>query len=360
MKVIIAAGGTGGHVFPALALAKVFEKHLSKQNIIFVGTERGMEKNLVSQAGYPLELISIGKVKGQSLLNKIKQMVFLPYALWTARLILKKHRPVCVLGIGGYASFPILLMAWIWRIPTGILEPNVKAGLTNRLLSRLSTRVFVAFDKTKQQFQSKKVLHVGNPIREEILKVQAPKHNPKSFCILVFGGSQGAHGINQLVCQSLFELEDIKENIRFIHQTGVHDVDYVKRTYHTQDFQADVRVFIDDMAKAYEESHIIIARSGSSVLEMASVGRPSYLIPYPYAADDHQYHNAKIISDAKAGVLKLEADCNPKDVSDFIRNMYFDEHTYIQMSQSALKLRNDQAALKIVQEMFSLDRGQSK
>lgn len=359
MKVLMAAGGTGGHVFPALALAQAFKEKFTDVEVRFVGTPSGFENTLVPSAGYTLHCLQVEGVKGKGVAQKIKSMALLPKAFFQANALLSLYRPDIVLGIGGYVSGPVMMLSSLRGILTGVLEPNAVAGFSNRTLGRWVNRVFVAFEEAKDWFPTQKTKVTGNPIRKSILEIAPPSFKAKMKTILIFGGSQGANKINKAVCDMLPMLVEQKESIHFIHQTGKNDVDFVKAAYQKLGFNADVSEFISDMDAAYREAHVVIARSGSSVLEIAACGRPSILIPYPFAADDHQAANAKVLEDAGAAVVITNAQCDgPRLYAELVKILPQDRLE--SMSKRALTLRKETAAEDIVETMFMSMKGAKK
>ena len=342
MKVLMAAGGTGGHVFPALSVANALKRQ--NHQVIFVGTEKGFEVKLVPQAGYPLELISVAGLKGKGILGTLKGIALLPRAFLSSWNLLSKHSPDAVFGIGGYASGPILLLAALRRMKTVILEPNSIAGFSNRMLGKFVGQVFIAFEGAARFFPKGKSRISGNPIRKDILDVPAPKF-PREVCtILVFGGSQGARTINSAVIESLSIFKDMKRTFRFIHQTGEADEARVKEAYAATGVEAEVMSFIDDMAEAYSRSELVIARSGASVFEVAACGRPSILVPYPYAADDHQRENARVFESAGAAVCIEDQEFHADALVKAVENILENESSWTAMRDAALRFRSENAA----------------
>ncbi len=348
----MAAGGTGGHVFPALAIARAFQEKRMNVQILFVGTPRGMEKELVPSAGFPLELMQVSGLKGKGWFYRIRSLMTLPRAFFSSWKLLKTFRPDTVFGIGGYASGPILLMAALTGKKTAILEPNAVAGLSNRVLGKFVYRVFVAFQEAGHFFASKKVIHSGNPIRKEILNVPPPSFEANKLKVLVFGGSQGARSINQAVIDALPKLKESGIEFSFIHQTGLKDEKRVREAFLAQGIEADVFAFSgENMAQAYEQSHVVLARGGSSVLEIAACGRPSIVVPYPFSADDHQWANGCVMQKAGASVLVKNDDLNGSCLAGHLIELAKNSERLKEMSHCARKLRFDQAAERIVEEI---------
>ena len=347
MTILFAAGGTGGHIFPAISLAKEFQNLMPSANVVFVGTPVGMESTLVPKHGYQLEFIKIGGIKRKSIFSRIRSLFQIPGAFWSAYKILKKHSPSAVLGIGGYASGPVLLLSAWKGIYTGILEPNVIPGFSNRILSKWTKHVFLAFEEARNYFKEQNAIATGNPLREEILNVPAPNYESDKICVLIFGGSQGAHKINRSVTDALPKFFPYKDRLSFIHQTGTKDEDWVKREYAKFGLNAEVSAFISDMDKAFDKANLVVARSGSSVLEIAACGLPSILIPYPYAADQHQQANAQVMEKEGASIVIRDADFTGAYFSKTIESFLKDKSKLIKMSQAALNRRFENASKKL-------------
>lgn len=353
MRVLFVAGGTGGHVFPALSLARALLRQKPGATIAFVGTPRGMETELVPAAGFTLKLMNVEGVKGKGTLQRLKSVLLVPRAILQANRILADFAPDAVVGIGGYASGPVLFLAATKGILTAILEPNAVPGFSNRALGRFVRRIFVAFPIAQLWFGKDKAKFTGNPIREEILAVQPPTFGAPNLRVLVFGGSQGAHRINQAVCDMLRLMGPEAKRFSFIHQTGKSDVDPVREAYRKQGVDADVRAFIDDMAAAYAASDLVIARSGSSVLEIAACGRPSILVPYPYAADDHQLANARVLEQKGAAIVIDDRELSGEKLWNALRGILGADERRA-MGARALELRRADAATDIVRDVVDL------
>lgn len=290
-KLIIAGGGTGGHIFPGIAVAQEWQKQHGE--VLFVGTPIGQEKDRIPAQGFRIAFLKVGQLKGAGVWKKIKTLSSLPLAFLSAKKILKKERPDVVLGIGGYSSGPTCLVARFCGIKTAILDQNVYPGITNRILAKFVHQIFVSFEKTKEFFPSKKILVTGNPIRTQFAPY--PYHLPKQkITIFVFGGSQGAVTLNQVFIQALLLIKKAADKITIIHQAGT-DKSTLEEFYKRHQFKAIVKEFFVDIEKQYEAAHLVIARAGAgTVTELAVCGRPCLLVPYPFAADDHQKKKRRI------------------------------------------------------------------
>ncbi|MGB9234594.1 MAG: undecaprenyldiphospho-muramoylpentapeptide beta-N-acetylglucosaminyltransferase, partial [Terriglobales bacterium] len=288
MRVIIAGGGTGGHVIPALAIAQQLKKQFTAE-VLFIGTARGIETRLVPQAGFPLELIQVGALKNVSLMTRAKTMFDLPRALWTAGRIVSDFRPDVVIGVGGYASGPAMLAAIRRRISTLAFEPNVVPGFANRLVARFVSAAAVHFEETCQYFPNCKV--TGVPVRQAFFQIE-PKIPDGVPTLLVFGGSQGAHAINQAMIESLPGLRAKTPAIHIIHQTGQRDYDSVFAAYQRSGMMktgespvapfGEVHKFIDDMPATFARADLLVCRSGASTVgEITAAGKPAIFVPFP-------------------------------------------------------------------------------
>lgn len=322
---IVAGGGTGGHVLAGVAVADSWKaKYGDQANILFVGARGGIEERLVPRAGYKLELLDLGSLNRVSLARKIKTFVQLPFCFIKSAGIVLRTRPDAVLGVGGYASGPLVLMARLLgvlglsRSRTAILEQNSIPGMTNRILGRFVHEVFSAFPGTETHFSGQRTQVTGNPIRAAIENMSSNWSSPASerFTIFIFGGSQGAMGINTLVLQALPLLESRIGELRIIHQTGERDYERVRDGYAKARIPARVEKFIYEMPETYATSSLIVCRAGSSTLsEIAAVGRASILIPFPQASDNHQEHNARVFSDAGAALLLIQDQAKGEDLA---------------------------------------------
>lgn len=345
-RLIVAGGGTGGHVLAGVAIADAWKERFGADSqVVFVGAHGGIEERLVPRAGYPLELLSLGALKRVGLVKTLKTLVQLPISLIRSSLILARVRPVGVIGVGGYASGPVVLMArflgpFIGSPRTAILEQNAVPGLTNRILGRFVHHVLSAFPGGD-------VIVTGNPVRSTIRPMPSAPRDP--YTIFIFGGSQGAVGINTLVLDSLAELGDLKGRLRFIHQTGEKDWQRVVDGYEKAGFTARVEKFIYDMPSAYAEASLLICRAGSSTLaEVAAVGRASVLIPFPYASDNHQEKNARIFVDAGAARLLVQFQSKGSDLARIIREMVEKPSQLEAMEKSAGTFYKPDAAKDVV------------
>jgi len=349
MRIIIAGGGTGGHVFPAISIAEEISCRNHKDEILFVGTERGLENELLLKKNYKIEHISSKGFVGRGLFKTVGAFFYAFKGLFDSISIIRSFKPDVVLGVGGYVSGPLVLAAVLLRIPTAICEQNTVPGVTNRILGRIVNKIFTSFDSSILYFPSKKIVITGNPVRKEILN---STKNTESLSALVFGGSQGAHSLNRSVPKAFSRIEN--KNIFVIHQTGKKDYNYVKDLYSDNGINAQVLTFIDDMADAYGKSDLVIGRAGAgTIAEITLLGKPSILVPFPYAAHNHQLENAKILESAEAAVLIEDKDATPENLA-LILTKLLDEDKLNMMAANAKKLGKPEAAKDIVDELYKL------
>jgi UDP-N-acetylglucosamine--N-acetylmuramyl-(pentapeptide) pyrophosphoryl-undecaprenol N-acetylglucosamine transferase len=314
--VMIMAGGTGGHVFPALAVAGVLRRR--RREVVWLGTRRGIEARLVPAAGYPVEWIEVEGLRGKGMTRWLAAPASLVRALWQARGALRRRRPGVVLGCGGFASGPGGIAAWLAGTPIVIHEQNAIAGLTNRWLARCAVRVAEGFPGSFDR--RRHAVHVGNPVRSEIAGLPPPSERfaaragpPRLF---VFGGSQGAAALNRLLPEAIAALPAAIRPL-VLHQSGVRDLDTTAAAYRQLGVEADVRSFIDDMATAYATADLVVARAGAlTVAELAAAGVAAILVPFPAAVDDHQTHNARWLAEAGAARIVAEQGLTPARLAD--------------------------------------------
>jgi UDP-N-acetylglucosamine--N-acetylmuramyl-(pentapeptide) pyrophosphoryl-undecaprenol N-acetylglucosamine transferase len=310
MRVIVAGGGTGGHVIPALAIAQEL-RSCYRAEVVFVGTRRGIETRLVPAAGFELHLIEVGALNRVDLATRLKTLLDLPRAAMASAKLIREFRPDVMIGVGGYASGPAMLVAALMNIPTLAFEPNVVPGFANRLLAPTIRAAAVHFEQTCHYFRN---CHVtGVPVRREFFNVPA-RPKDASPTLLVFGGSQGAHAINRAVIDALPKLMAALPAIHIIHQTGERDYPEVQAAYLSTMVSAEVSPFIDDMPGAFARADLLICRSGAStVAEVTAAGKPAIFIPLPTAADDHQRHNAATLAAAGAAQLLPQSELSPEN-----------------------------------------------
>ncbi len=344
MKVVLAGGGTGGHVIPALAIAHELRARFAAE-LVFVGTSRGIENRLVPAAGYQLRLVDVGALKQVSLATRIKTLVALPRAILTARRFLTDFAPDVVIGVGGYASGPAMIAAILSGIPTIAFEPNLVPGFANKIVGVAVSAAAVQFEQTRRYFEN---CHVtGVPVREAFFQVK-PNQVGGFPTLLVFGGSQGAHAINQAVIDSLPALTAAMPGVHIVHQTGEREYQDAQAAYLHWGVSAEVAPFIDDMPAVFARADLLLCRSGAStVAEITAAGRPAIFVPFPKAADDHQTRNAEALCGAGAAVLLPEAQLTPERLVTVIRELLTDRARLARMSEAARRLAHPHAARDI-------------
>ncbi len=358
MRMLVAGGGTGGHVFPGIALAEEMVTRHPGNDVVFVGTARGLEATVVPKAGFPVELIEVRGLKGKGLADTLRNLALLPLALWRSFQILRRWRPDIVVGVGGYASGPVVLAAWLMRIPTAVQEQNAIAGFTNRVLGRIAQAAFTAFPEAARHFPRRKVYQLGNPIRRTLMEnFMRPEARHDAWRLLVFGGSQGAHALNMRVIEALPHLADLREKLRVTHQTGARDREQVEKGYHACGFEPDIREFITDMSAAYAGADLIVCRAGATTLaELTVCRKPSILVPFPLAADNHQVQNARSLVDAGAAVMIEEKHLTGELLAREIRAILSQPDRREKMARAAGRMGSPQAAKEIADVCTELVR----
>lgn len=349
MRVLIAGGGTGGHLFPGIALAEEIVTRHPKNDVVFVGTNRGLEARVVPQNGFVFEAITSRGLKGMGVLKLLLGLLTLPWSFIEALLLVRKYQPDVVIGVGGYSSGPVVMAAWLLRVPTAVQEQNALPGLTNRILGRFVKSVFVSFDATQRLFADGKAHVLGNPIRRALLdNFLKPSTVHEKFTLLIFGGSLGARGLNTRVVDALAFLSSEKDSMRLVHQTGKADLETVKQGYEGKGFDAEVREFIDDMSAAYLGSDLVVCRAGATTIaELTTCKKASILVPFPFATDDHQAVNAKALVDAGAALMFREGDLTGETLASAILELKRDTPRLQKMEKAAGLLGRPEAAREI-------------
>jgi UDP-N-acetylglucosamine--N-acetylmuramyl-(pentapeptide) pyrophosphoryl-undecaprenol N-acetylglucosamine transferase len=343
MRAILAGGGTGGHVIPALAIANELKKSYGAE-VLFIGTARGIENRLVPAAGYPLKLVRVGALKNVSLMTRAKTAFDLPRAVWDAARMLNEFAPDVVIGVGGYASGPAMLAAVVKHIPTLAFEPNVVPGFANRVVARFVSGAAVHFEESGKYFRHAEV--TGVPVRQAFFEIAAKRGGPPT--LLVFGGSQGAHAINEAMIRCLPELRRQAPGIHVIHQTGERDYNDALAAYQSLGESAEVFKFIEDMPAAFARSDVVVCRSGAStVAEITAAGKPAIFVPFPRAADDHQRVNAEALARVGAAVVVEESKLEGVWLAETIAALLGDLHRLEAMSEAARGLAHPNAARDI-------------
>jgi UDP-N-acetylglucosamine--N-acetylmuramyl-(pentapeptide) pyrophosphoryl-undecaprenol N-acetylglucosamine transferase len=349
-RVLIAGGGTGGHLFPGVAIAEELRAREPDAEVRFVGTKRGIEARVLPELGWELSLIEVSGLKTVGALGAVRGLFRLPRALWQARRVVKQFAPDAVIGVGGYASGPVVLMAKLRGIPTAICEQNSIPGLTNKLLGRVVRRVFVAFAQSQRFFKPKKTTLIGNPVRRDLLQrlASATAAPDARVHVLVSGGSLGAVAVNALAADALVELAKTMP-IDIVHQTGEKDLEATRARYAKAGVAADCRAFIKDMAAAYARADLVIGRAGATtVAELAIAGKPAVFIPYPHAADNHQELNAREMADAGAALMFRQADLTADALAAAVAPLLADGARRAEMGAKMKALARPAAAAAVI------------
>jgi UDP-N-acetylglucosamine--N-acetylmuramyl-(pentapeptide) pyrophosphoryl-undecaprenol N-acetylglucosamine transferase len=355
MRVLLAGGGTGGHLFPGLAVAREFQRREPQSEILFVGTAQGIEFRVLPKEKFKLETLTVRGIKGRGLRGWLDAAWGVPASLLRSWTILKNFRPDCVIGLGGYASGPVLLAAKLAGMRCAIMEQNLRPGFTNKLLGRLVERVFTSYRQSGEFFPGARVVETGNPVRWQTLP---PVVKPKKFLLLVFGGSAGARRINYAVVEALKDLLDLKDEIVVTHQTGALDFAAMQEVYAVLPFEAQVTPFIYAMDEAYARADLVICRSGATtVAELTAFGKAAILVPYPFAIYDHQRGNARALQEQGAAEMILDQELNGKVLAEKIRGYFADRSRLARMAAAARAAGRPEAAARIVDECYALVRG---
>jgi UDP-N-acetylglucosamine--N-acetylmuramyl-(pentapeptide) pyrophosphoryl-undecaprenol N-acetylglucosamine transferase len=344
MRVIMAGGGTGGHVIPALAIALELRSRYHAQ-VLFVGTQRGIETRLVPAAGFALHLIQVGALNRVDLATRLKTLLDLPRALMESAKLIREFRPDVMIGVGGYASGPAMLTAAMMSVPTIAFEPNVVPGFANRMVAPMVSAAAVHFEATCHYFRN---CHVtGVPVRQEFFHVPARSKGARPT-LLVFGGSQGAHAINQAVLDALPKLMEAVPGIHVIHQTGETDYVSAQAVYLRTMISAEVSPFIDDMPGTFARADLLVCRSGAStVAEITAAGKPAIFIPLPTAADDHQTQNAATLANGGAASLLRQSELSSDRLVSEIAELLRDRPRLAAMAEAARHFAHPDAAARI-------------
>jgi UDP-N-acetylglucosamine--N-acetylmuramyl-(pentapeptide) pyrophosphoryl-undecaprenol N-acetylglucosamine transferase len=364
-SIVIAGGGTGGHLYPGIAVAKELLARYPNAQITFAGTARGIEARVIPREGFGLDLIRSSGLKGKSLLTVIRGALILPVSFVDAWSILSRRQPELVIGVGGYSSGPVVLVAALRRVPTMVLEQNAVPGFTNRRLAPLVRAAAVTFESTKAFFGEKGFVS-GNPVRSEFVAdrpvtyaTEATVHEQASGVqVLVFGGSQGAHAINLAMVEAAPELAAGSPRLRLAHQTGERDVEMVRAAYRAAGVQADVQPFYYDMGRRVAEADLIVCRAGATTIaEIAAAAKPAILIPLPTATDDHQRKNAEALAAAGAAEVLLQAEATGPALAGRIKALAADAGRRARLSAAAQKVARPDAARVIADRAIELMRG---
>src|SRR5947209_7952233 len=350
MRVLIAAGGTGGHIYPGIAVAMEVMRRDTESEVRFVGTDRGLETRLVPKAGFKLSLIESAGLKNVGLAARLRSLLLLPKSFFAARKLIREFKPDVVVGAGGYVSGPVLLTAALMRVPTLVMESNALPGFTNRTLARFVDRAAVTFEAALPYFRGKGVA-TGNPVRREFFDIPPKGRDATRFSLLIFGGSQGARAINEAMIAALPHLAEQQSVLRITHQTGEADFEKVSAGYKDAGWseQADVQRYIDDIVSGFARADLIISRAGATTsAELVAAGKAAIMIPFPQAADDHQRKNAEALQAAGAASMILQRDLTGERLAAEIAALTNAPDELTRMEQSSRKLARGDAAAATV------------
>lgn len=359
MTIVIAAGGTGGHLYPAVALARAFQRKNSATTILFVGTARGLESKVLAHEGFELLLISARPVMGKTVIKAAQGLLSLPVSLWQCLKILKARRVDLVIGVGGYTSPMMVLAAALTGTARVILEPNAYPGMANKAVGPFAQRVFLSHESAASSFDRRKIRVVGTPVRKEFVEQSSQEGIatpvPGQLRLLIFGGSQGARAINSAVIEGLPDLMKRHPQLSVIHQTGDADYGRVTDAYRRAGISAQVTPFLYDMPSTLRSTDLVVARAGAmTVAELAACGKPAILIPLPQAIYDHQTRNAKVMEAAGAAVVLSQAGLTGARLIDAIATILDDPERLQAMSDCSRSMRRIDAADAIVRECYAL------
>jgi UDP-N-acetylglucosamine--N-acetylmuramyl-(pentapeptide) pyrophosphoryl-undecaprenol N-acetylglucosamine transferase len=347
IRLAVAGGGTGGHIYPGIAIARETQRRWPRGEILFIGTEKGLEKRVVPQEGFRLKTISASGLKGMRGAALWKGMLVIPAGLLDSWRILRQFAPDVVMGVGGYASGPPVLAAALMGIPSLLQEQNAFPGITNRILAHFVRKVATAFPECERFFGGKTVL-TGNPVRQGFMG-QPDRADDGTFRVLIFGGSQGARALNLAMREALPILRPHLPSLFFIHQTGEKDYPQLLDAYQTAGAQADVRPFFADMPEQFEQSDLIVCRAGAATLaELTVAGKASLLVPFPQAADNHQQRNAEALSRAGAAEMILQRELSGSLLAERIGYYRSQPGSLAAMREKSRNLGRPEAARRIV------------
>jgi UDP-N-acetylglucosamine--N-acetylmuramyl-(pentapeptide) pyrophosphoryl-undecaprenol N-acetylglucosamine transferase len=357
LAIVVAGGGTGGHLYPGIAVARELLRRMPGARVSFVGTALGLEARVVPKEGFELDLIRSAGLKGKSLLSRLRGAALLPMGLADATRVILRRRPDVVMGVGGYSSGPVVLLAALGGIPTMVLEQNAVPGLTNRMLARWVRAAAVTFDETLAHFRGRGFV-AGNPVRREFFEVpERPRADgqPRKVRILVLGGSQGARGINLALVAAAPELARRRPGLELVHQTGDRELAPVREAYERAGVAARSVAFLDAVADEMTAADLVISRAGATALaELAAAGRPAILVPFPAATDDHQRKNARVVAAAGGAIVIDESELSGTRLAEVADGLLADPSRLAAMSRAMRGLARPDAAARIVDRLLEL------
>lgn len=350
MKLMISAGGTGGHIFPGIAVAETFAAREGKNSVVFIGTTYGLESKIIPKYGFRLLFADARQFLGRSVLYKISTLIHLLRGIHTCMGLIKKENPDAILGMGGFTSVPAAIAGYLLRIPVFLHEQNAEPGLANKMLSKIAKCTFLSFEESKQYFGVKKVYHTGNPVRKT-LKNQAISKSEELFAVFVFGGSRGARSINEAVLALLPYMESYKNCIMY-HQTGTEDYERIFEGYKKTNIKYEVFPFTDEMGKYYTLSDVVISRAGAStIFELAYFKKAAILIPYPFSAGQHQWKNASSVESMGGGYLIGNDEASGERLHDVIKHLMHEPDLLKKMGENIGKLYIEDAEERIISKI---------
>lgn len=356
LAVVIAGGGTGGHLFPGIAVARELRRRVPEARVSFAGTTRGLEARVVPREGFPLDTIRSAGLKGKSLASRMRGGLLLLPGLLDAWRIVSRRRPAVVVGVGGYSAGPVVLTAALRGIPTMVLEQNAMPGLTNRLLARWVRAAAVTYEQTLPFFRGRGFIS-GNPVRPEFFEETSHAEGRASAFprVLILGGSQGAHAINVAMVAAAPELVRSHPGLHLVHQTGERDLAQVVEGYRAAGIAARAEPFLDAVAREMSAADLVICRAGATTLaELAALGRPALLVPFPGAADDHQRRNAEVLAGAGAAQVIDQRDLSGARLAADAGRLLADRERLARMGRLMRGFARPDAAAVIVERVLEL------
>ncbi len=358
---IITGGGTGGHLFPGIAVAEEVLHSVARSQILFVATDRETDAKVLSGRSFPFVPLRSQGIKGKSMVEKLMALLKLPLGLWEAWGIISRFKPDVVLGVGGYVTGPVLLAAWLKQIPTCIHEQNSVPGLANRILAKLVRKIFVSIPGSEKRFPAQKCVHTGNPVRKEVRAMASGEKKGGVFTLVVMGGSLGAHSINTMMIEGARLIRrTLPDGFNIIHQTGSKDTKKVRAAYEDAGIPARVASFFSQMPFVLAKANLVVARAGAtSLAELTVMGKPMILVPYPSAADNHQEINADWLVNAGAAVKCRENETTGMDLARTILDLVKNESKREVMADMAHGLGEPNAAANIVRQCLDMAYGNS-
>lgn len=353
IRTIIGSGGTGGHLFPGVAIAQELVSRDHENRVLFVNTGKPFEKDILEKVGFDQISITAEGIKGRSLWRKVNSLLRIPSGLVQSMNVINRFGPDVVIGLGSYSAGVVVLGAWLKGIKTAVHEQNMIPGITNRILFRVADRIYVSFPKTKERIGKKNVIFTGNPVRSSVFNTSEEKRED-IFTVLIVGGSQGAHRINTVMTEAALRIRE-KEKMHFIHQTGGNDEAWVKNAYSASQTSSTVCAFFNDMGSQYAKADMVICRAGATtVAEVTALGKPALFIPFPFAADNHQAANAGELADAGAAEVIPEDRLNGEMLAEKIEFYAKNRRLLNEMALQAAVFGKPNAASAIVDDLYQL------